>query len=78
MSKTVVKVINSFFRCCTKAESDLIKSKIVLTERQSRIFELYYIKKQSVDYIADSLGFCQRVIKKELEAIRTKIIRVLP
>lgn len=76
MSK-LVKFINEFFKTALKKDVDDIKEKIILTERQEKIFEMYYIKKQNVNFIADTLFVCPMVINKELKIIREKIIKVL-
>ena len=68
-----VKQINSFLRTATRANIDSILSNIILSDRQSYIFEQYYIRKQDVCFIADSLGYSPRVIHKELSIIRQKI-----
>lgn len=76
MSETV-KFINDFFKNALKSDVDIIKDKILLTERQEQIFEMYYIKKKNVNYIADTLFVCPMVINKELKTIREKIIKIL-
>lgn len=76
MSK-MVRDMNWFFRYATKAEIDAVLSKIILTERQQKIFECFYLKKHDVCFIADTIGVCDRVVKKELMIIRSKIQRSL-
>ena len=72
-----VKEINLYFRTATRAEVDILLSKIILSDRQSKIFDFYYLKKLDVCFIADTLGVCERVVKHELSEIRLKIIKVL-
>ena len=72
MSATVRK-INDWFRNATRADVNELLEKVVLSERQTRIFEMFYIKRQNIGYIADTLGFSERVISEELEIIRHKI-----
>ena len=69
--------INNFFRKAVKKDVDKIKSEIILSERQQQIFEMFYIKKQNIDFIADSLCVCKMVVNNELKIIREKIVKIL-
>lgn len=71
------KIINSFFRHSTKAEVDSILSRIYLSNRQSKILDLFYLKKENICFIADSLNCSQPVINRELKRIRDKILTEL-
>ena len=73
-----VRRINKWFRDATRADVNDLLGKIVLSERQTRIFEMFYIKRQNIGFIADTLGFSERVICEELELIRRKISAVIP
>ena len=74
MNATLRK-INSWIRDATRADIEELLSKIILTERQHKIFEMYYIAGQSVGFIADTIGVCQLVISKELRRIREKMLK---
>lgn len=76
MSK-IIKKINDFFRNALKKDIDKINNEIVLSERQRKIFEMFYIEKQNIDFIADSLCVCKMVVNNELKIIRNKIVRIL-
>lgn len=76
MSK-IIKKINDFFRNAIKKDVDKINNELVLSERQRKIFEMFYIKKQNIDFIADSLCVCKMVINNELKIIRNKIAKIL-
>jgi len=76
MSK-IIKKINDFFRNAIKKDVDKINNELVLSERQQKIFEMFYIKKQNIDFIADSLCVCKMVINNELKIIRGKIAKIL-
>ena len=73
----IIKRINNFFRKAVKKDVDKIKSEIILSERQQQIFEMFYIKKQNIDFIADSLCVCKMVVNNELKIIREKIAKIL-
>lgn len=76
MSK-IIKKINDFFRNAIKKDVDKINNELVLSERQQKIFEMFYIKKQNIDFIADSLCVCKIVVNNELKIIRIKIVKIL-
>lgn len=73
----LIKFINSFFKQAIKEDVDEVKSKIILSERQEKIFEMFYIKRNDINFIADTLGVCPMVINNELKTIRQKIIKVI-
>lgn len=73
----LIEFINSFFKQAIKEDVDEVKSKIILSERQEKIFEMFYIKRNDINFIADTLGVCPMVINNELKTIRQKIIKVI-
>lgn len=73
----VTKKINDFFHYALKKDVDKIKSDIVLSDRQLKIFEMFYIQKHDINFIADSLCVCRMVVNNELKVIRTKIAKIL-
>ena len=77
MSATVRK-INEWFRNANRYDVNELLEKIILSERQARIFEMFYLKRQNIGFIADTLGFSERVISEELDLIRCKILSVIP
>lgn len=76
MSK-IIKSINNFFRNAIKKDVDKINNELILSERQQKIFEMFYLKKQNIDFIADTLCVCKMVVNNELKIIRNKIARIL-
>ena len=76
MSK-IIKNINNFFKKAIKKNIAKINNEIVLSERQQKIFDMFYIKKQNIDFIADSLCVCKMVVNNELKIIRIKIVKIL-
>lgn len=75
MSATVL-VINKFFRFATKSDIDKLLENMILTERQNRIFEMFYIKKQGRGFTADTLFISESEVSKELRLIRSKMLKV--
>ena len=74
---SIVQTVNAYFKIATRADVNDLLSKIILSERQQRIFEMFYIKRQNIGFIADTLGFSERVISEELEIIRRKISTII-
>lgn len=74
---SIVRTINAYFKIATRADVNELLSKIILSERQMRIFEMFYIKRQNIGFIADTLGFSERVISEELDIIRRKISAII-
>ena len=72
-----VRNINRWFSTATRGDVNDLLSKIILTERQTRIFEMFYLKRQTIGYIADTLGASQPVICRELNVIRNKISTII-
>ena len=72
-----IKAINEFFRMAGKGEISCINDRIVLTDRQTRIFEMKYIRGLDIGFISDALGCCPRVVQKELRIIRTKVAKAI-
>ena len=75
MSATVLK-INKFFRFSTKSDINKLLENMILTERQKRIFEMFYIKKQGRGFTADTLFISESEVSKELRLIRSKMLKV--
>lgn len=72
-----VRRINHWFSKATREDVNNLLSKIILSERQTRIFEMFYLKRQTIGFIADTLGSSQPVICRELGIIRDKILTVI-
>lgn len=73
----IVKTVNIFLRTASKSEVNELLSKIVLSERQLKIFDMFYIKKKDIGFIADTLYVSISVINCELRLIREKVLRVI-
>ena len=76
MSETVRKV-NDFFKTALKDEIEELQDKLSLTERQDKIFRMFYVKKNDMNFIADTLNVSADTVKKELHRIRAKLSRLI-
>lgn len=74
---STVKAINSYFRNAVKSDVTSLLSELILTERQSKIFSMFYLEKKDIDFIADSLNVCRTVVNTELKLLRNKISRII-
>lgn len=74
---SVTKAINRFFKFALRRDVESVKNKMVFTDRQERIFEMFYVRRQSIDYIADTLCVCRMVINNELKTIRQKLTKII-
>ena len=72
-----IKEINQWFRDANRYDVNELLSKIILSERQTRVFEMFYLKRQNVGFIADSLFVSPTVVNVELRTIRDKIYTVI-
>lgn len=70
---TDVLRVNHFFKLANRADVDSVLARIILSERQIKIFDMFYLKRQNVNFIADSLYVSPAVINRELKSIREKI-----
>ena len=69
--------INEFFRGASKSDVCKVTSDILFTERQERIFSMFYLKRNDINFIADTLGTSSDTVNKELKKIRRKLIPFL-
>ena len=72
-----VRLVNSFFKNADRSDVEKIISKILLSDRQKSILDMYYIRRLNVNFIADTMFVCERVIKKDIKAIRDKIAKAI-
>lgn len=76
MSDTV-RSINAFFRTAVRPEVEDVRGRLLLSDRQDRVFEMFYIRKMDIGYIADTLGVSPDTVNKDLQRIRRKMIRAM-
>ena len=76
MSDTV-KNINAFFKTALRSDVDNLLDKLALSDRQIKIFEMFYIQKKDILFIADTIGVCEAVVSRELKRVRIKIAKAM-
>ena len=76
MSETS-RAVNRFFATSTKEEVDGVVGNVVFSERQEAIFRMFYLRKNDMGFIADTLNTSTDTVKKELQKIRAKLSRLI-
>lgn len=69
-----VKRVNSFFRHAVKRDIEGLEDQLLLTDRQYKIYSLFYIEKKDINFISDTVFVSPRAVEKELRIIRKKIV----
>lgn len=77
MINATVRKVNAWFRNASRADVDSLLSKVILSERQEKIFDMFYIRQKDLGFIADSLCMSYPAAKSELSSIREKILPLL-
>lgn len=72
-----VKRVNSFFKTAMKSEIDTVLSDVIFTDRQQKIFDMFYLKRFNIGFIADTLNVCPMVVNNDLKIIRIKLCKKL-
>jgi len=73
----IVKNVNLLFKTALRSEIDEMLKQLALSERQRTIFEMFYIEKKDIWYIATELNVSEPVINRELKKVRIKIAKYM-
>ena len=71
------KRINEFFRSATRNEVKQVKDNIYISEHLEKVFDLFYIQKKDIEYIAFVTGYSRGKIEADLRLLRAKINKLL-
>lgn len=71
------KAVNEFFREAVRKDVEGLACELLLSDRQLRVYDMFYLKRHDINFIADTIGCCPRVVQKELKTIRKKIVNAL-
>lgn len=71
------KRINEFFRYATRSEVRQIKDNIYISEHLNQVFEMFYIQKKDIDYIAYTTGYSRGKIEADLRLLRSKLSKLI-
>jgi len=71
------KRINRFFREATRQEVKVVKDKIYISEHLEQVFNMFYLEKKDIDFIAYTTGWSRGKIESDLRLIRSKISKII-
>lgn len=67
--------LNEFLRSVSRPDFESVAGRLLLTERQEKVLDMYFVKRKDVGFIADALFISPRVIRREIHRIRSRILR---
>ena len=71
------KRVNEFFRLATKSEISKIKDELYFSDHLLKVFEMFYIQKKDIDFIAYKTNYSRGKIEADLRLIRKKLNRFI-
>lgn len=71
------KRVNEFFRFATKSEVTKIKDELYFSDHLQQVFDMFYIQKKDIDYIAYKTNFSKGKIEADLRLIRRKLNKLI-
>ena len=74
---TTSKTVNGFFRDAVRKDVEGLAYELLLSDRQLRIYDMFYLQKQDINFIADTVGCSATVVQRELRRIRKKLVNAL-
>lgn len=69
--------INEFIRLATRADIKQIKDNIYISEHLEKVFDMFYLQKKDIDFIAYSTGWSRGKIEADLRLLRSKISKLI-
>ena len=73
----LIKRINEFFKLATKNEVKQIKDNIYISEHLEKVFDMFYLQKKDINFIAYTTNCSKAKINADLRLIREKISKLL-
>lgn len=71
------KKVNEFFRLATKSEITKIKDELYFSDHLQEVFDMFYMQKKDIDFIAYKTNFSRGKIEADLRLIRKKLSRLI-
>jgi len=71
------KRVNEFFKLATKSEISKIKNELYFSDHLLQVFEMFYIQKKDIDFIAYKTNYSRGKIEADLRLIRKKLNRFI-
>ena len=67
------KRVNEFFKLATKSEISKVKDEIYFSDHLQEVFEMFYMQKKDIEYIAYKTNYSRGKIEADLRLIRKKL-----
>jgi hypothetical protein len=71
------KRVNEFFKSATRNEVKQVKDNIYISEHLNTVFEMFYIQKQDIEFIAFKTGYSRGKIEADLRLLRKKLSKLI-
>lgn len=72
-----VRRVNRLFLTMTESGLDALRKACLLSKRQEAVMELYFVRRNDVNFVADTIGISQRTVGREIAVIREKVENAL-
>lgn len=71
------KRVNEFFKSATRLEVKAVKDNIYISEHLNTVFEMFYIQKKDIEFIAFKTGYSRGKIEADLRLLRKKLSKLI-
>ena len=71
------KRVNEFFKLATRQEVKQVKDNIYISEHLEKVFDMFYIQKKDIEYIAFVTGYSRGKIEADLRLLRKKLNKLI-
>lgn len=69
--------VNEFFRSATRNEVKQIKDELYISEHLNEVFEMFYLQRKDIEYIAYTTGYSRGKIEADLRLLRRKLSKLI-
>jgi len=71
------KRVNEFFKLATKSEITKVKDELYFSDHLQKVFQMFYIEKKDIDFIAYTTNYSKGKIEADLRLIRRKLSKLI-
>ena len=71
------KRVNEFFKSATRNEVREVKDNIYISEHLEKVFDMFYIQKKDIEFIAFTTGYSRGKIEADLRLLREKLNKLI-
>ena len=71
------KRINEFFKSASRSEVRQIKDNIYISEHLNTVFEMFYLQRKDIEFIAFKTGYSRGKIEADLRLLRKKLNKLI-